>query len=87
MSPAWLTYIGLFPGDIMEWMPLSACSVKLLHDAGSLKEYCIPLLGGYEEDIIAGDASISFGELSPAAVRTISNCTTFECPAAYARGN
>ena len=71
----------------MEWVLLSAYSVKLLHDADSLKEYCIPLLWGYEEDMITRDANISFGELSPMVVHTISNCPTFECPAAYVRGN
>ena len=41
----------------------------------------------YEEDIVAGDATISVGELCPAVVCTTSNCATSECPAAYARGN
>ena len=51
------------------------------------KEYCIPSLLGYAEGIITRDASILFSELSPMVVHTISNCTTSECLAAYARGN
>ena len=35
VGPIWVTYIGLFSGDIMEQMLLSAYSVKLLHDKGS----------------------------------------------------
>ena len=50
------------------------------------KEYCIPSFRGYEEDIVARDATISFGELSPVVVRAPNNSTIFEHPPAYAIG-
>lgn len=85
----WLTYIMLFPGDIVKWMLLSDYCAKLLNDAGSqcINQYCIPSFWGYEEDIVAGDPTISFSELSPAVVRTINNCTISGYPRAYARGD
>jgi hypothetical protein len=53
---------------------------------GASKEYCIPSLRGYEENIVARDATTSFRELSPVVVRALNNCTISECPA-YARGD
>ena len=53
----------------------------------AFNEYGILSLWGYEEDTVAGDPIISFGELSPAVVRTINNCTIAGYLRAYVCGD